>query len=50
MGTVVRTRVALLVVDVEFLEVLLVLGAEVFVVDAPAPMKEGLEGRGGRES
>lgn len=35
-STVVWTRVALLVVDVEFLKVLLVLGAEVFIVDAPA--------------
>lgn len=49
MSTVVWTRVALLVVDMEFLKVLLVLGAEVFVVDAPAPMKEWLEGRGGRK-
>lgn len=35
-STVVWTRVAFLVIDVEFLKVLLVLGAEVFVVDAPA--------------
>lgn len=39
-GTVVRTGVALLVVDVELFKVRLVIGAQVLIVDTPAPMKE----------
>lgn len=38
MGAVVRARVALLVVDMALLKVLLVGRAQVFVVDAPAPV------------
>lgn len=59
MGTVMRTRVALLVVDVELLKVSLVVRAQVLVMNLPAPKRNpkkmsnvvsisSVDGQGGR--